>query len=334
MKRLTVFFFVILGSISGFAQEAIVVDIAGSKDHEAIKRFPGAIIAQYDYSNYGEYVLPLGGVGLDYKMEKSMKLEGVLTKILYLLHDKKTPYEIFRSYENALKKVGYEILFSASKEKLGRSTSWAGYYDVVYNKTETGRSLLDGDTNEQYALSAKIKTKDVERYVFVFAGFQKSRIYMDMKTIKTYSKDETFCKVEILEKKVLEEVAGLVKPEDLAKEIEQSGNAKIYGILFDTGKTEIKQESEPALQAIAGLLSNNKNLNLYVVGHTDNIGTYEANLELSKNRALAVVVELTAKYKIDVSRLTPTGVGQIAPVESNKTEEGKAKNRRVELVEK
>jgi OmpA-OmpF porin, OOP family len=291
------------------------------------------VIGDYSYSDFAEYDLPLKGIGYDLKMKKSQKIEGALTKILYLLYDKKSSYEVFKNYESALKKSGYEILYNASKENVGAIFSLASYYGYV-NKNMFGTFLVDSDTNEQYALSAKIKTPNGERFVFVFTGFQKQKQYFDVKTLKAYYKDVTFCKVDVLDKKSLDEVKGLVKAEDLAKDIEQNGNTKIYGILFDTGKAEIKPESEQTLQAITGLLSNNKDLNLYVVGHTDNSGMYDSNLELSKNRALAVVSELTTKYKIEASRLTPVGVGQVAPVGSNKTDEGKAKNRRVELVEK
>ncbi len=70
-----------------------------------------------------------------------------------------------------------------------------------------------------------------------------------------------------------------------------------------------------------------------MAGHTDNVGTIDYNLKLSKARADAVVRELTTKYKISPDRLKAFGVGQLAPVASNKTEEGRARNRRVELVE-
>ena len=71
---------------------------------------------------------------------------------------------------------------------------------------------------------------------------------------------------------------------------------------------------------------------MYVVGHTDNIGILEANLKLSADRADAVVKALTGKG-IAASRLKASGVGPYSPVASNRTDEGKARNRRVELVE-
>ena len=111
-----------------------------------------------------------------------------------------------------------------------------------------------------------------------------------------------------------------------------TGKAAVYGIYFDTGKAEIKPESEPALKEIAKLLQADPKLKLYVVGHTDNSGGLDYNMKLSKDRADAVVKALTGKYGIAASRLSAFGVGPLAPVASNQTEEGRAKNRRVELV--
>jgi len=119
----------------------------------------------------------------------------------------------------------------------------------------------------------------------------------------------------------------------LMSDIQAKGSASVYGIYFDFNKADIKPESEPAIKEIAKLLQENKGLKLYVVGHTDNVGTLDYNMKLSKARADAVMKELTTKYKVSAQRLKAYGVGSLAPVASNKTDEGRAKNRRVELVE-
>ena len=103
----------------------------------------------------------------------------------------------------------------------------------------------------------------------------------------------------------------------------------MYGICFDTGKSELKPESEQALGEIVKLLKNEASLKVYVVGHTDNVGGVEANMKLSNDRADAVVQALI-RSGIAASRLRSFGNGPFAPVTSNDTEEGMAKNRRVE----
>ena len=112
----------------------------------------------------------------------------------------------------------------------------------------------------------------------------------------------------------------------------QNGHAEVPGILFDFNKADIKPESDAALQEVAKLLKANPVMRVWVVGHTDYIGTTEANVTLSNARAAAVVKALTQKYGIEGKRLAPYGVGPYAPVAANLSEEGRAKNRRVELV--
>ena len=138
-------------------------------------------------------------------------------------------------------------------------------------------------------------------------------------------------KVHIIEKQLMKQEV-VANAESLAGSIRETGKAAVYGIYFDTGKAEIKPESEAALAEIAKLLKADPKLKLYVVGHTDNVGLFGSNIKLSDDRAAAVVKALVGKYGIVSSRLTPFGDGPTAPVASNKSEEGRAKNRRVELV--
>lgn len=137
--------------------------------------------------------------------------------------------------------------------------------------------------------------------------------------------------VHIIEKQVMRQDV-VADASSLAASINDTGKASVYGIYFDTGKAEIKPESEPALQEIAKMLKSSLKMKLYVVGHTDNVGTFDSNVALSNSRAAAVVKALATKYSIPVARLQPFGAGPTSPVQTNQTEEGRAKNRRVELV--
>jgi OOP family OmpA-OmpF porin len=101
-----------------------------------------------------------------------------------------------------------------------------------------------------------------------------------------------------------------------------------------TDKTDIKSESAQALREIATLLEQDPELTLHVVGHTDNVGGDAYNMDLSRRRASAVVTALASQHGIDAARLKPAGVGPLAPVARNDGEEGRARNRRVELVKR
>jgi OmpA-OmpF porin, OOP family len=135
----------------------------------------------------------------------------------------------------------------------------------------------------------------------------------------------------LVERKAMEQDV-LADAGALADGLKAAGHCAVNGIYFDTGKSDLKPESDKSLAEIAKLLRNDPSLKVYVVGHTDTDGNLEANMQLSQNRANAVMQALIVKHAIAESRLKAFGNGPYAPVASNDTEEGKAKNRRVELV--
>jgi len=137
--------------------------------------------------------------------------------------------------------------------------------------------------------------------------------------------------LHIIEKQLMNQDV-IADANSLAKSIKESGKVAVYGIYFDTGKSTLKRESQTTLQEIAILLKADPALKLYVVGHTDNTGLFDANMKLSMDRAVAVVNSLVSQFSVNAARLKACGDGPTAPVASNDTEEGKALNRRVELV--
>jgi OmpA-OmpF porin, OOP family len=135
----------------------------------------------------------------------------------------------------------------------------------------------------------------------------------------------------IIEKKAMAQE--VVASAELFKSgLNTSGHVEVPGIFFDTGKSEIKPESEAAIAEVAKLLKADPNLKVYVVGHTDNVASLDLNIRLSKARAEAVAQALVVKHGIAAGRLNGQGAGPLLPVASNDNDEGRAKNRRVELV--
>ncbi|MDE3244929.1 MAG: OmpA family protein [Acidobacteriota bacterium] len=118
----------------------------------------------------------------------------------------------------------------------------------------------------------------------------------------------------------------------MGNDLKATGHIALYGIYFDTNKSEMKPESKPALDEIAKLLKQDPGLKLKVVGHTDGTGAHDANMKLSQARGEAVVQALVTQHGVAASRLKGYGVGPLAPVATNDTDQGRAKNRRVELV--
>jgi OmpA-OmpF porin, OOP family len=115
-------------------------------------------------------------------------------------------------------------------------------------------------------------------------------------------------------------------------EIDATGHAAVHGVYFDTGRAVLKPESDAALEQMARVMKERPKLAVYLVGHTDGVGELAYNLKLSADRAQAVASALVSRFQVPAARLTAQGVGPLAPVASNATEEGRAQNRRVEMV--
>ena len=137
--------------------------------------------------------------------------------------------------------------------------------------------------------------------------------------------------LRIVEKQAMEQYI-VADAAAFSNDINATGHAAVYGINFDTGKATIKPDSAQAIEEIAKLLKADPNLKIHVVGHTDNTGGVDSNIKLSQERAEAVLQALVREHGIAAARLRSYGCGQFAPVASNDSEEGRAKNRRVELV--
>jgi outer membrane protein OmpA-like peptidoglycan-associated protein len=124
--------------------------------------------------------------------------------------------------------------------------------------------------------------------------------------------------------------------EDLATKmmmsIRRTHRSVVYGIDFAPQTAQILPGSETGLEAVHIVLQNDPQMKLYVVGHTEDVGAIDGNLKLSLSRADAVVKALSERHGVDASRLRPFGVGPLAPLASNQTEEGRARNRRLEII--
>ena len=120
--------------------------------------------------------------------------------------------------------------------------------------------------------------------------------------------------------------------EAMAAGIDAVGKIALDNIYFDFGSAVLLPDSDAAIAEIARLLTDRPALQVYLVGHTDSVGTLEANLTLSRDRAQAVVNALEGRFGVASGRAVPAGVGPLAPVASNATEAGRQLNRRVEIV--
>jgi outer membrane protein OmpA-like peptidoglycan-associated protein len=176
----------------------------------------------------------------------------------------------------------------------------------------------------------KVTTSESLYHVSVYSAVITERAKRQHEPIRNHP----LIHLEVVEVADFEPALETVTAEDMTAKISQKGHIALYGIYFDFDSDQLKSESDPTLEQIAKALEKETTLSIYVVGHTDNEGTLEYNEDLSNRRAVAVVNELSTKHGIARDRMVPVGAGLIAPVATNKTEEGRALNRRVELVER
>jgi outer membrane protein OmpA-like peptidoglycan-associated protein len=169
--------------------------------------------------------------------------------------------------------------------------------------------------------------------------FQKDNVTVRLVAIDWPKEDRTYkarqgayIAVDVLETKAMQQNMVVVSASEIGKSLTTQGKVAIYGIYFDTGKADIKPDSKPSLDQIAAFLKAEPGVKLHVVGHTDSVGGFDSNLALSRRRAEAVAAALVKDYGVAAGRLVGNGVASLAPVAINASEEGRAKNRRVELV--
>jgi OmpA-OmpF porin, OOP family len=243
----------------------------------------------------------------------------------------RSPLEVVRNYENELKAAGYEVLFSGGKEELGGRFAEAAGYDKIKWAVIGGAPGFTGNADAQRFLAAKLSRPTGDVYVTLYAVENNNwAAYLKEFGLE---KSQTLLQTDIIVSKPMESKMVTVPAEEMGRKITDTGSVAIYGIYFDFNKADVKLESDPTIEQIAKLLKGDSTLKLLVVGHTDNAGAFAFNMDLSQHRATAVVNALVSRFGIDRDRLVPVGVSFASPVASNKTEEGRAKNRRVELVE-
>lgn len=288
---------VVLLPVLVFAQ-----DIANSQDHPLISRYPGQSIRGYDVKEYDQYNLVLS-VDKAGAPEKTRKLAGKVTRVYYRNPVGRSTSEIFRNFEDGLRGAGAQVLFSCAANACGTPIRWTKV---------NGIRSMGGQIDNRY-VAGKLTKAGAESFVAVFVGSGGTQI-------------------DIIEPKPMEGGLVTVNADALSAGIDAEGHIAVYAILFDTGQSTLKPESSAAIAEIAKLLKNRMDLKLFVVGHTDNTGGFEMNMKLSRDRAAAVTQSLVSDNGIAAARLTPQGVGPLAPVSSNSTDEGRAKNRRVDLV--
>lgn len=276
-------------------------DREGCKDHPLFTRFPNTHLASCETLQFDLRAFPVGPVKED-ETAKTVSVEGPTQFLAYELNEgAATPsgLQIMRNYENAAKKAGGTIE--------GRYPGWCkGSYDESH-MPDMGNGCLS------YALTMRFaRAGGKETWVFLQATEDEGSYYLTISDREAMKQD--------------------IAVTELMDRLNKDGFITLY-VTFDTGKATITPDSAQTLDDAAAVLKAASDVRIEVAGHTDNVGTPEANMALSQARAQAVQAALVQRG-VAATRLTAKGYGQTVPVADNRTDDGRAKNRRVELTKK
>ncbi len=311
--------------LSARAADAVNSDRAGGADHPLLSRYEGSILYMF-----GDDPAATAQLVFEEKGKPVLRpVEGRIANRLYWGPKGRGPLEVFRNYRQALAAAGFQIMFAcetAQCEKsrvqplisdLPRKVSWAAW-DVYVSGT-----FDSGSQPGFHYLSARKTVPGGTTYVQV--GLVGSSANPPIAgRVRQF--------VQIIEPARIE--LGKVKVDAKAIQggLARDGKIALYGVTFDTNKAVLRAESGTQLEEMASVLKATPALKVFIVGHTDNQGELQANTLLSQQRADAVVAALSGRYGIAPARLVARGVANLAPVSSNDAEEGRARNRRVEMV--
>jgi len=324
---------VLLLAITTFSQLSMATaqrDVRNSQDHPLIGRYPGFMIKKYQQYEYDEVAIMAGKFDASKTTATILEIDAKVTNIIYDHKDLDptvSGLQLYRNYETALKKLKADIILSCRgsdcivniPSNMPSSWSQLGQWIRASKKIMRGfggESVVG--SNDFSVLIGQVKqNKKISHIMIVTSVRQKQRMVA----------------VSIVEPAELDtELVPTGSLGDIEIEIKKEGKVILDGIYFDHDKSNVKPESKQSMDIIASYLKSNPQSSFYVVGHTDSSGDYTHNLSLSEARAQSVIAYLAKNYKLDVSRLTPVGIGPVSPASSNDSPEGQMINRRVELV--
>ena len=310
-----------------FSAAMPAADLPGSKDPPGMKRYEGSEIIGYRAPKFDEYLLPLGVPTSQSppKYVKSLAIEGQVSRYAYVAPAGRTATELLRNYKLEFARLGLETLYE-------KGVDAPGWFGPTLEKivVEDGLSgILAYNQADERVLVGKSKAA-MPVYYMVFVTSYRDGAIPD-RLLNVIQKGRAIAELVVVAPDALEQKMTFVNADEMKRQMHDTGKVALYGILFDSDKDVVKPESQQTLAEIVKLLRSDATLKVHVVGHTDNQGKPEYNLDLSRRRAASVVRALAA-LGVAGDRLDSFGAGVYAPIASNETEEGRTNNRRVELT--
>ncbi len=304
-------------------------DIDTALEHPLITRYPGQEIRWQQIENYRPYRVPAGPVTGYRAISEWLETEGRVTRTFYRYEgDDRSYSEIYKNYLDALTAQDFEILGAGfSADRRGYEVGSRSWQEVLYRQNAVSMpgevaTMFSGTSSSGGAGSIVARKERAAGTVFVVLS------------VEQHSATYVGALIDIIEVEAADTGLVIVDAEAIGSNVEEYGRVVLDGLVFDFDQSTLRPESDPALREIASYLTANPDKHFYVVGHTDSVGTFAYNQQLSAARARAVVDVLQSRFSIVAARLEPHGVGPLSPVFSNSAETGRERNRRVELVER
>jgi OOP family OmpA-OmpF porin len=316
-----------VGLLLAFAAFVSAADLVGSKDPPGMKRYEGSVIIGYRGPKFDEYVVPLSAPEElnPPKYTKSLPVEGQTSRYTYIAPSGRTATELLRNYKLEFQRLGLDVLY----EKKAGERGWFGpTLDKIAEEDGLSQILAYNEADERMLVGKSHAAKPSYYVVFV-TSYNDGVIPERLQSV--VQKGRALAELIVIAPEAMEQKMTFVNADKMKTEMQETGKVALYGIYFDTDKDVLKPESQPTIAEIVKLLKSDPSLRIHIVGHTDNQGKTDYNLDLSRRRAASVVHALSSQG-IAAGRLDSFGCGVYAPVASNETEEGRAKNRRVELT--
>jgi outer membrane protein OmpA-like peptidoglycan-associated protein len=308
-------------------------DVPNSQDSPIVSRFAGSTIVAYQQVNYDEVALPMGP--RNYGAAKMLETKGKVTRIVYASPSGKTPVEVFANFRDSLQRSGFKLLYTCTT---GTSSETAcGGYDFATDYSQ--EILQQGSPYYNVIMDLLRSTTGDVRYLL--AEYQRGSRRVDVGLMVSNNPEpqtdannpRVGVLLQIVESGQMPSGEVTVDSAAIAQGLQTEGKFALYGLQFATDSADLRPDSDTTLKQMSDVLHQQPNLKVFIVGHTDNSGSLEHNLALSERRAQSVVKALTSRFGIAPNRLVAVGLASYSPVASNHSDAGKAKNRRVEMVE-
>lgn len=293
-----------------FSHSALAQDMEGSSDHPLLGRFEPSTLAEYEAVEYDEQAL-LVGKNEGERDPYSETLEGAITRIYYTIPEGYSSLQIIRGYRQKLEANGFEIKFECKNANRDRA-NWCGP-----KQRPLGSWISNNFKFEELRVLYANRTNDQGRVDVQLSAAKNRKGIVELSAVVVENLE--------FENKVIDAKA-------VTSELTAQGKMAFYDILFETGSAALKPSSDATLKIISEVIASDDALDVIVVGHTDNQGSLDANIELSRARAEAVKTRLVGNFAVPGARISSAGVAFLAPVSTNATAEGRALNRRVEIV--